>query len=69
MHFQKLMNVLKKHTDVAAKQTAQTLQDHITVSVRSDTKEMDTIAQVLMSYISFKNVLIIHKENTKKIQF
>ena len=43
-----LMNVLKRPTDVAKKQTVPTLEDHITVSVKSDTREMDTIAQVLI---------------------
>ena len=59
-----LMNVLKKLTDVAKKKTVQTLQDHITVSVKSDTREMDTIAQVLISYISVNDVFIsLHKRN------
>ena len=45
------MNVLNSLTDVAAKQTAQTHQDHITVSVMLDTRAMDTTAQVLIYLI------------------
>ena len=63
------MNVLKILTDVAAKQTVLTLQDHITASVMLDTKEMDTIAQVLMSYISMNDVFICpHKRNEAQKQ-
>ena len=51
-----LMNVLNSLTDAAAKQTAPTLQDHITVSVKLDTREMDEIAQVFMSYIEHLNI-------------
>ena len=64
-----LMNVLKKLTDVAKKKTVPTLQDHITVSVKSDTREMDTIVQVLISYISVNDVFICpHKRNEAQKQ-
>ena len=43
------MNVLNNLTDVAPKQIVPTLQDHITVSVKLDTRETEKIAQVLMS--------------------
>ena len=41
------MNARKRMTAVAKKQFAPTLQDHITVTVMMDTREMGTIAQVL----------------------
>ena len=59
-----LMSVLNSLTDAAAKQTAQTLRDHITVSVTLDTREMGKIVQVLISYI-FKWCLHPFTHNSK----
>ena len=39
-----LMNVMKELIDVVEKQAVVTLQDHISVSVKLDTEEMDKIA-------------------------